>query len=65
MKTEFLVRIWAGTLVLTGLALAHFVALPWLWLDAFVGFMLIATSFIGFCPAEFFINKLLRRTPAK
>ena len=34
---ERIVRAVAGTLVLTGVALAHFVNVNWLWLAVFVG----------------------------
>ena len=57
MKLENCVRALAGTLVLAGLVLAHFVNLNWLWLDAFVGFNLLQSAFTGFCPAEIILKK--------
>jgi len=58
MKTESLIRIVAGSMVLLSLALAHFVSPWWLFLTAFVGVNLIQSAFTGFCPAEIFIEKL-------
>lgn len=58
MKTESLVRILAGTLVLVGLVLAYFVHPLWLGLTAFVGVNLFQSGFTGFCPAEILIRKL-------
>ena len=58
MKTESLVRILAGTLVLVSLALAYFVHPWWLALTAFVGLNLFQSGFTGFCPAEIVIRKL-------
>jgi hypothetical protein len=57
MKTESLVRILAGTLVLLSLALSYFVNPWWLALAAFVGVNLIQSAFTGFCPAEIIIRK--------
>lgn len=58
MKLENLIRALAGTLVLTSLALAHYVDANWLWLTAFVGFNLLQSAFTGFCPAETVLRKL-------
>lgn len=58
MKTESYVRIFAGTLVLTSIALAHFVNSWWLLLAAFVSLNLIQSVFTGFCPAEIILHKL-------
>lgn len=52
MKLENAIRILAGTMVLTSLALAHWVNEAWLLLAAFVGVNLIQSAFTGFCPAE-------------
>ncbi|MEN9734455.1 MAG: hypothetical protein RLZ45_2450, partial [Verrucomicrobiota bacterium] len=41
MTTENAIRILAGTMILTSLALAHFVSPMWLLLTAFVGVNLI------------------------
>jgi len=58
MKTESLVRILAGTMVLLSLALAHFFSQWWLLLTAFVGVNLIQSAFTGFCPPEILFRKL-------
>lgn len=57
MKTENIIRALAGTLILTGLILAHFVNPNWVWLSAFVGFNLLQSAFTGFCPAETILKK--------
>lgn len=58
MHLERVIRLLAGTLVLTGLALGHFVN-PWfLLLTAFVGLNLAQSSVTGFCPAETILRKL-------
>ena len=58
MKMENAIRILAGTMVLTSLALAHWVNHWWLLLAAFVGVNLIQSAFTGFCPAENILRKL-------
>jgi hypothetical protein len=58
MKTESLIRILAGTLVLLSLTLAQFVNHHWLFLAAFVGINLIQSAFTSFCPAEIIFKKL-------
>lgn len=57
MTTERIIRLLAGTLVLTSVALAHWVDPRWLLLAAFVGFNLVQSSFTGFCPAETLLRK--------
>ena len=37
MKLENVIRALAGTMILTSLALAHYVSPNWLWLTTFVG----------------------------
>ena len=58
MKIENAICILAGTLVLTSLALAHWVHPGWLFLAAFVGVNLIQSALTGFCPAEIILKKL-------
>lgn len=58
MKTENIIRVLAGTLVLTGLGLAHFINPIWLLLPTFVGLNLVQSAFTGFCPAEIILKKL-------
>ncbi|MCB1203303.1 MAG: DUF2892 domain-containing protein [Verrucomicrobiae bacterium] len=58
MKTENIIRALAGTLVLTGIALSHYVHPNWIWLAVFVGANLLQSAFTGFCPAEMLLNRL-------
>ena len=62
MKTESIVRMIAGMIVLSSLALSHWQSPNWLWLTAFVGFNLLQSSITGFCPAEIIIRKLRGET---
>ena len=57
MNVDRLVMAFAGTMVLVGLLLAHYVSPWWLLLPAFVGLNLLQSGFTGFCPPE----KLLTR----
>jgi Protein of unknown function (DUF2892) len=58
MTIQRIIYLVAGTLVLTGLALGHFVDARWLLLAAFVGLNLFQTAFTGFCPLERILLKL-------
>lgn len=58
MKTESLVRIVAGTMVLISTALIYFVSPWWLLLNVFIGANLIQSAFTGFCPPEILFKKL-------
>jgi hypothetical protein len=58
MKIDNLIRLMAGTVVLTGTALAHFVSPWWLLLPAFAGANLIQSVFTGFCPPVIVLTKL-------
>lgn len=58
MTIQRIIYLVAGTLVLTGLALGHFVDARWLLLAAFVGLNLFQTAFTGFCPLERILMKL-------
>ncbi len=58
MKTESIVRAFAGTVILSSLALAHWVNPAWLWLTVFAGFNLLQSAFTGFCPPEIVIDRL-------
>lgn len=58
MTVENGIRVLAGTLVLTSIALTHFLHTHWwLLLAAFVGVNLIQSAFTHFCPAEIFMKK--------
>ena len=50
MNVDRLVMAFAGTMVLVGALLAHYVSPWWLLLPAFVGLNLLQASFTGFCP---------------
>lgn len=58
MSLEGAIRVLAGSLVLTGLALGTWVSPYWYWLCAFVGANLIQSAFTGFCPAEMALVRL-------
>lgn len=58
MKIQNIIYLVAGTFVLTGVTLAHFVDERWLLLAAFVGLNLFQTAFTGFCPLERILLKL-------
>jgi hypothetical protein len=62
MKTESIVRMIVGTIILSSLALSHWHHPNWIWLAAFVGFNLLQSSFTSFCPSEFVIRKLRGET---
>jgi len=63
MKMENRIRILAGTIVLTGVALAHFISAWWLLLPTFVGVNLIQSALTGFCPAELVLGKIFGQKP--
>lgn len=58
MKIENAIRALAGTLILAGTALAHFVNPNWIWLTIFVGANLLQSAFTGWCPAETILRKM-------
>lgn len=63
MKLEYRIRLLAGTLVLTSLALAQLFSPWWLLLAAFVGVNLIQSALTGFCPAEIVLKKIFPPAP--
>lgn len=58
MSVEDAVRAMAGTVILTSLALYHFVSPNWLYLTAFVGLNMLQSSVTKFCPAAMIFKKL-------
>ena len=58
MNIDRAVLAFAGTVVLAGLALGHFVNLLWFWLSAFAGANMVQAAFTGFCPAAIIFRKL-------
>jgi hypothetical protein len=65
MTIERAVLLFAGIVILTGLALAHYVSPWWALLSAFAGANLLQSAFTGFCPAALVFEKLgLKHGPA-
>ncbi|MDP1875750.1 DUF2892 domain-containing protein [Phenylobacterium sp.] len=58
MTLDRAVFVFAGLVVLAGLALAHFVSPWWMLLSAFAGANMIQAAFTGFCPAAMVFKKL-------
>lgn len=58
MNVNSLVSIFAGTVIIVSLSVAHFLGqiellkMSWLWLTFFVGLNLFQTGFTGVCPAK-------------
>ena len=52
MNLDRAVLAFAGLVVLTSVALAHYVSPWWLLLTAFAGLNMLQASFTGFCPLE-------------
>ena len=50
MNVDRLVMAFAGTMVLVGALLTHYVSPWWLLLPAFVGLNLLQSAFTGWCP---------------
>lgn len=57
---EKIVRVLAGTVTLTGLALGFFVSPWWYLLTAFAGLNILQSAFTGFCPPEIVYRWLQR-----
>lgn len=51
MNLDRAMFLFAGSMVLVSVALAHWVSPLWLWLTVFVGANLVQSAFTGFCPA--------------
>ncbi len=58
MTLDRAVNVWAGLLVLAGVAISLYVDPRGIWLSAFVGFMLVQSSFTGFCPSAMIFKAL-------
>jgi len=58
MKIESLIRLLAGTFVLLGVALAHFLSPWWLLLPVLVAVNLIQSVLTGFCPPSLILRRL-------
>lgn len=58
MNLDRAIFAFAGIMILSSVALGHFVSPWWFWLTAFVGLNLLQSSFTGFCPAAMLFGKL-------
>ena len=58
MKMEDMIRVIAGSLVLSSLALAHYVNPNWLWFTVFVGANLLQSGISKWCLMEKILGKL-------
>ena len=58
MTLDRTVLIFAGLVVLAGLALGHYVSPWWFLLSAFAGANMIQAGFTGFCPAAMVFKAL-------
>ncbi len=56
MKREYIIRMVAGTAVLTGALLSRYVHPDWIWLCVFVGGNLLQSAFTKWCPLEKILN---------
>jgi len=58
MTLDRAVFVFAGLVVLAGVALAYLVSPWWMLLSAFAGANMIQAAFTGFCPAALVFRKL-------
>ncbi|MDP1619096.1 DUF2892 domain-containing protein [Phenylobacterium sp.] len=58
MTLDRAVFVFAGLVVLAGVALAYLVSPWWMLLSAFAGANMIQAAFTGFCPAALAFKKL-------
>ena len=58
MNIDRVVLAFAGTVIITSLALAHFFSPWWLLLNLFVGANMLQAAFTGFCPLAFVLHRL-------
>lgn len=61
MSIERIIFAFAGTVILTSLALSQLHSPYWLWLTAFVGANMLQAAFTHFCPLAIFLGKLGRK----
>jgi len=65
MSIDRAVFLFAGIVILTGLALAYYASPWWILLSVFAGLNMIQSAFTGFCPAAIAFKKLgLKPGPA-
>ncbi|WP_457798391.1 YgaP family membrane protein [Methylocystis sp. S23] len=58
MSIDRIVMAFAGTMVLLGVALAHFLSPWWMLLAGFVGLNLLQAAFTGFCPLAMMLKRM-------
>jgi hypothetical protein len=58
MTLDRAIFVFAGAVILTSVALAHFVNPWWILLAVFAGANLMQAGFTGFCPAAMVFKKL-------
>ncbi|HEX5378884.1 MAG TPA: DUF2892 domain-containing protein [Phenylobacterium sp.] len=58
MTVDRAVFLFAGTVVLVGVALAHFVHPWWIALPIFAALNMMQSAFTGFCPAAMAFKKM-------
>jgi len=58
MTVDRIVHVFAGTVILASLALAHLHNLNWLWLTAFVGANLLQSGITNWCLLASILRKL-------
>ncbi len=58
MTLDRAVFVFAGLVVLAGVALAYYVSPWWMLLSAFAGLNMIQAAFTGFCPAAMVFKRL-------
>ncbi|MEP0828125.1 MAG: DUF2892 domain-containing protein [bacterium] len=60
MSIEHRIRVLAGSLILTSLALTLWVSPYWMILAAFVGANMLQSAFTKFCLAEIIMRKVFK-----
>jgi len=58
MNIERAIMLFAGSVILISLLLAHFMSPYWLWLTAFAGVNMIQSAFTGFCLPSIVMRKM-------
>ncbi|MBE9561788.1 MAG: DUF2892 domain-containing protein [Proteobacteria bacterium] len=58
MTVERIVFVFSGFVVMLSVALSQLHNIDWIWLTAFIGFMLFQNGFTGFCPLSIILEKM-------
>ncbi|NOY72632.1 MAG: DUF2892 domain-containing protein [Gammaproteobacteria bacterium] len=64
MNIDRIVLAFAGTVILTSLALSLWHSPNWLWLTAFAGANMLQAAFTGFCPLAKILKTLGKKSGA-